>query len=236
VNDDASKAVRSLGGELAGRVEHVGPHVADDVALLGRLPAAHRSLLERLNGFSVQKGALRVFGLRDEPYLDLEQWNDDGLWKYAWSKPLEAWLMIAQNAFGSQYAYRLDDPDGDIGGPIYYLDPIELGEAPLFDDVDAFIEECVVRMADEVFDPELKAAVDRYGPVDPSELLVFSPAEALGGVRDLDNVQHLPAVTAMTFSGDIYRQIDEHPDEDPTEVRPVKDDAGRDGLELVYPP
>ena len=89
MNDDVSKAVRSLEGDLAGRVEHVGPHVADGVALLGRLPAAHRALLERLNGFSVQRGALRVFGLRDEPYLDLEQWNDDGLWKYAWSKPLD---------------------------------------------------------------------------------------------------------------------------------------------------
>lgn len=219
---------------LSAKAEHVGPSVDGEGRLLGRLPEAHRQLLTQLNGFTLQGGALRVFGIREEAELDLEQWNSHELWKYSWGKPLDGWLMIAQNAFGSQYAYQVSGSDGDIGGPVYYLDPIELDGAPFFDDVEAFIEECVGKMAGEVFDPELKEAVERHGPVGTAELLVFSPAEAIGGPRDLDNIQKLPAVTAMTFAGDMYRQIDEHPNVDPVEVKPAKDEQGRDRLELRY--
>jgi hypothetical protein len=213
--------------------EHVGPPVDETNDLFTRLPTAHQDLLKRLNGFSLHGGAFRVFGIREEPYLDIEQWNSEDLWRYAWSKPLDGWLMIGENALGSQYAYQVDG-GGDLGGAVYCLDPIELVGDRFFDDVAEFIDDCVRRMAEEVFDPELKQATERYGPLDPSELLVFAPAEAIGGPHDLDNVQKLPAVTAMTFGGDIYRQIDEHPTVDPTEVRPYTDDQGRDRLELVY--
>jgi hypothetical protein len=99
------------------------------------LPAAHRTLLARRNGFTLYHGAYRLFGIgRDDP-LDLAAHNDHETWRFAWDDRVEPFVFIGASAWGDQYAYRRS-PDGGVEESVYFLEGTLLTPeviAPSFD-------------------------------------------------------------------------------------------------------
>ena len=73
---------------------------------LDRLPELHHRLLEGLNGFTVQAGTLRVFGVGRGDALDLGWWNEPRTWRFAWDDRVDPYVCFAATAWGDQYAYR----------------------------------------------------------------------------------------------------------------------------------
>jgi len=228
----AGDLLTGVAAELADLAADVGPEW-DGGGLAVRLPEEHAALLCGLNGFTVARGGLRVLGVRDEPYLDLRQWNSPELWKFAWGTPPTDWFVIAEDGFGNQFAYRSEEGAVDVGGPVHWLDHVDMAVGGEIADFPTFLEE-VLRVARRPVDPDMQRAIVRFGGLAASRHWVYAPALALGGPQVTENLMTLPAVTAMVIGGDLDRQIEEHPTQDPVRVVPAKDEQGRDRLELVY--
>jgi hypothetical protein len=94
---------------------HPGAHRPDLVAFEReaglRLPDAHRRLLLRTNGFEAFRGYLRLFGVGPAAIIDIQRWNEPGLWKFAYRGLADGFLCFAELGEGHQFAYG---PDGDI--------------------------------------------------------------------------------------------------------------------------
>jgi hypothetical protein len=223
-------------------VERLRP-LASDVAplhdgassLLERLPSAHCELLSAMNGFMVQHGVLRVFGVGRGDALDVEGWNEPDTWRFAWDDRVDDFFCFATTAWGDQYAYRRRD----VGGPepaVYFLEATMLRPEILAATFEDFLEREVLRVAEGgPYDSLTRAALGRFGGLSSDELWAFAPSIALGGDESLDNVVHLASSVAMTIAGDIASALRAStPGSWPTGVDPWVDGAGRQRLRVRF--
>ncbi|GIF68566.1 hypothetical protein Ais01nite_66010 [Asanoa ishikariensis] len=195
---------------MAVGVAHVGPSVdAPDLARAA-LPDEYAALLTRLNGFTVNAGAVRLFGLRPERHLDLRAWNAPDGWRFAWDERVEPFLCIGQTAFGEQYALRRG-PDG-YAPEIYLLEPNFLRPEVIAASFAEFVALELVGNAEDPYDPVLVEAIARLGPIDPENNWVYTPSLALGGPEDLTNLMPMSAYLAMVIGGDIALGVEPAPD------------------------
>jgi hypothetical protein len=210
------------------------------VGLLGaakidhRLPLLHRELLAALNGFTVQRGSLRMFGMGREDALDFDWWNDAKTWRFAWDDRVDPYVFFGATAWGDQYAYRLA-PDGDFEPTVFFLEATLLRAAPLAGSFGEFAEAELLRVAAAPYDSATIAALKRYGSIAPSEMWTYAPSPALGGEESLDSVVRLPAQVAMTIAGDIASALRAStPGSWPTGVQPWQDDRGRQRMRVQF--
>jgi hypothetical protein len=92
-----------------------------------------------------------------------------------------------------------------------------------------------LRNARDPYDNLTIEVVQRRGPIDPGKHWVYAPSIALGGVESIDNVIEMPAVTAMTFAGDVASALRaSRPATSPTGVAPWTDDRGRPRLKVAF--
>ncbi|SNT38765.1 hypothetical protein SAMN05421812_105214 [Asanoa hainanensis] len=218
---------------ISAGVEHVGPPVdAADLARHG-LPADYAALLERLNGCTVNAGAVRLFGLRSERHLDLRAWNAPDGWRFAWDDRVEPFLCIGQLALGDQYALRR--------GPAGYAPEVYLLEADLLRPeviAGSFAEFVALELlsnAEAPYDPVLIEAVARLGPIDPASNWVYTPSLVLGGPADLANVMAMDAYTAMVISGDVALAAESAPEGAlVAKVLPWFDEHGRSRIRVEF--
>lgn len=203
--------------------------------LSGSLPASHLRLLQALNGLMVYHGAFRLFGIgRAEPTLDLESWNASELWRYAWDDRTDSYLMFGETAWGDQYAYRRG-ASGDLGQEVYFLEGTLLRPQVIAGSFDEFMMNEFLRNARDPYDPLTVEAVQRRGPINLGNHWVYVPSVALGGSESIENVTVMPAVTAMTFAGDLASALREsRPGTSPTRVLPWTDDHGRARLKVEF--
>jgi len=117
-----------LVGRLAPVAEDVGSPATAKIA--DRLPWLHRELLAALNGFTVQRGSLRMFGIGRQDALDFDWWNDVNTWRFAWDDRVCPYVFFGATAWGDQYAYRLS-PNGDLEPTVFFLEATMLRAAPL---------------------------------------------------------------------------------------------------------
>lgn len=203
-------------------------------SLVEVVPAAHMEILRRLNGFTVFHGAFRLFGVRPEAFLDLDQWNALETWKFAWDDRVDPYVLIGENAWGDQYAYRRAS-SGGLDGKVYFLEGTLLRAeeiAPSFED---FLRDELLRNAKKPYDQMTVDAIQRLGPIAAEEHWAYAPSIALGGSESIDNIVKLSAVTAMVFAGDIASALSASaPEASVTSVTPWTDENGRSRLRLAF--
>ena len=199
------------------------------------LPADHQAVLTTMNGMTVAKGAFRLFGVRNEPYLDIGQWNAHETWRFAWGAYAANYLLFGESAWGDQYAYRTDE-NGKIFGPeVYLLDCVALGPEVLAGSFAEFLEREFLRNAREPYSPYTLEMIRRTDGIAAASHWVYTPSLALTGVEDLDTVVEMPAAMAMTIEGDIILSLDDAPpDAAPLGVVPWFDDMGRPRMRVLY--
>jgi hypothetical protein len=229
--DEWVTQLRRLGSDFGKdlKIAEVSPTLA------GSLPASHLSLLQALNGLTVYRGGFRLFGIgRAEPTLDLESWNASELWRYAWDDRTDSYLMFGETAWGDQYAYRRG-ASGDLGQEVYFLEGTLLRPQVIAGSFDEFMMNEFLRNARDPYDPLTIESVQRQGPIDLSNHWVYVPSVALGGSESIENVTVMPAVTAMTFAGDLASALRaSRPGTSPTKVVPWTDDHGRARLKVEF--
>lgn len=227
--------------EVADLIAKLSP-VANNVAVpaLGRmgdhLPALHRELLAVLNGFTVQQGTLRMFGIGRKDALDLEWWNDEDTWRFSWDNRIDPYVFFGGTAWGDQYAYRRSSSD-DLDPAVYFLEGTLLRPSLLAASFAEFAETELLRVAAAPYDSATVGALDRYGVISPADLWTYAPSIALGGEEALDNIIRLPAQAAMTIAGDVASALGVSPQGSwPTGVQPWQDDRGRQRMHIRFDP
>jgi hypothetical protein len=225
----------SLPDRLRPLVDDVGGAQPPSCSLLDSLPSVHRELLRALNGFTVQQGAMRFFGVARNDALDLARWNDSESWRFAWDDRVEDFLFFASTAWGDQYAYRRG-LDGKLEPGVHFLECTLLRPELIADSFEKFAEQELLRVAIAgPYDSLTIGALSRFGAIAPSEVWVFAPSIALGGEESLDNVVCLAAVDAMTMAGDIASALRASvPGSWPTHVDPWVDERGRQRLDVRF--
>lgn len=225
---------QSLVDRIRPVAEHVKGGQAQPSAIIEALPPLHRQLLQALNGFTVQGGALRVFGVGRGDVLDLDWWNDEETWRFAWDDRVDPFVSFAESAWGDQYAYRRGE-DGALESTVYFLEGTLLRSEPLASSFEEFAETELLRIADKHYDPLTIDALDRYGPISPTQHWTFVPSIALGGEEDVANVVQLRGQDAMTMAGDLASALQASPPGSwPTQVEPWVDDRGRQRLRVEF--
>jgi SMI1/KNR4 family protein SUKH-1 len=227
---DAVPMLRSLAKDL-------GPTA--DLAALGSLavslPPSHLELLQQLNGMTIFHGAFRLFGVRAEPWLDLIQWNAAETWRFAWDDRVEPFLVFAETAWGDQYAYRWSKSGDELEPQVYFLEGTLLRPRAFSESFDDFLVNEFIRNAQDPYDEMVTQAVSHRGAISADKHWVYVPSVALGGPELIDNVIEMPAITAMTYAGDIASALRaSRPGTNPTAVEPWTDGEGRSRLRLSF--
>ncbi|XVU27709.1 SMI1/KNR4 family protein [Actinoplanes sp. CA-054009] len=210
------------------------PGAAESAPLLGELPRTYAAALRTANGFSINQGMNRIFGLRPDRHMDLRAWNEPEAWRFAWGDRPDGFLFFGETVFGDQYALRrLPDGNG-FEETVYLLDANLLSAEPVAETFDEFLAKEIVRNAVMPHDPLAEAAIEKFGRVAPTHNLVLTPSLMLGGVEDVDNMMPMDSFTAMIYGGDICRAVSSIADEAVvTAVRPWTDEQGRQRLEVL---
>jgi hypothetical protein len=206
--------------------------VGGAASLLGELPATYAAALRIANGFTINQGMNRIFGIRADRHLDLRAWNEPEAWRFAWGARADGYLFFGETVFGDQYALRRL-PGGGYADGVYLLDANLLGADLVADTFDEFLAKEVIRNAKMPYDPLAIAAMQAFGPVKPENHLVVTPSLLLGGVEDPANMMLMDSYTAMIYGGDIITAVDAVVGEAVvTAVEPWTDDRGRQRLRV----
>lgn len=203
--------------------------------LLGELPALYAEVLHVANGFTVNQGMNRVFGIRADRHMDLYSWNDEEAWRFAWNGRADSFLLFGETAFGDQYALRRVDGGASYEDVVYLLDANLLSVRPVFDSFAQFLEREIVENSLDSTDPFALACIEKFGRVGPNANLVLTPSLLLGGPEDVSNLMKLDSYTAMICGGDIYTAVVSAPDGAAVVgVEPWIDEAGRQRLRVRF--
>lgn len=195
------------------------------------LPPVHQALLEECGGATAYDGYFRLFGSGSGRF-GLKNWNDGDTWKFAWPKRVAQYFCFAETAWGDQYAYRLTD--GVIASEqVFFLDALRMEPEALFPTFEAFLTGEFLRNASAPYDSALVSVAARLGPLPVDKHLSQVPSQLVTGIEDPGSVQTLPAIDAMVFNGDLYRQIIEARRDAPVRaVEVVGDSNGRPRLQV----
>src|SRR5690349_6708940 len=76
------------------------PGAAESAPLLGELPPTYAAALRTANGFTINQGMNRIFGLRPDRHMDLLAWNEPEAWRFAWGDRPDSFLFFGETVFG----------------------------------------------------------------------------------------------------------------------------------------
>jgi hypothetical protein len=205
------------------------------VELLDLLPDAYAAVLREANGFTINHGTNRIFGLRADRHMDLRAWNDEDGWRFAWGGLADPFLCFGETVFGDQYALRWRPGRDGFEPEVYLLDANLLGPDVVADSFDDFLAKEIVRNSRTPHDPLAVAAVAAFGRVEPTHNLVLTPSVMLGGPEVVDNLMPLDAFAAMIYGGDIHTAVSAlTEDATVSAVEPWFDELERPRLRVVF--
>ncbi|RZT81439.1 hypothetical protein EV382_4716 [Micromonospora violae] len=165
----------------------------------------HAVLVER-NGFFAFESALlfRPLGGSGSHVLDIEEWNDPGLWKSSFAGLADEITFFADDIFGGQFGIR--------GPSIVRFNP-ETGEFENF--AQGFDEWATTLIADYNVLTGYPIAHNWqriFGPLKPGTRLVPLIPFVVGGDFVIENLRAAPEVRAMRFYGGLASAVAQVPD------------------------
>jgi hypothetical protein len=195
------------------------------------LPKAYLSFLQNSNGAEAYDGYFRIFGFGPKAKTDAIEWNRESLWKFAWPRGVNKYWCFGGTAWGDQYAFK----QGDASPRVYRLDGLSMKPRLLEENFDTFFHEYFLQNATIPDDEMTVRARKKFGPLDASVQIVYSPSPFLTGSKNIDSVMKMPAAAAMVLNGDIYTQLGRvSPSRLAKTIEPYKDNKGRMRLRVVW--
>ena len=170
----------------------------------GAIPPGVRDLLAERNGFYAFTSALHVRPHGDVPG-DVLAWNRPDGWREAYGKLAYELFFFAEDAFGNQFAC-------DGAGRVVGFNAETAGREPLAESVRDWVS---VLMGDWRYLTGYPLAHDwqqANRPLAPGERLLPQIPFVVGGEFSVGNLAAVADAQAMTFRGDIARQIADLPD------------------------
>jgi hypothetical protein len=199
------------------------------------LPSDHREALQRSNGAEAYAGYLRLFGVGTTESVDSVVWNQHEFWKFAWGDRCAGYWCFAETAWGDQYAYSLGPLRANGDATVYFLDALSMTPQVVASSFTEFLEKEFIRSAKAPYDAIMKQAREKFGPLEITTHLVYTPSVLLGGMEEIKNVQKMNARSAMICNGDIAVQLDAGPANGTVKaVQAYEDELRRMRLRLVW--
>jgi hypothetical protein len=200
------------------------------------LPAAHKELLKRSNGIAVYHGYQRLFGVGCSGCTDLLRWNHEETWKFAWPMDLSRYLCFAEDGFGYQFAYDIEQLRRDGTSPVYWLAALTMEVEPWWDSFERFLERNVLRWLHDPYGSAEVAAYHKHGDLPWGEQIAYCPSLLLGGRDgDVEHTMKMRADVNMIINGDLFRQAGNELVERPVRaVEPYVDEKGRQRLRVIW--
>jgi hypothetical protein len=196
-----------------------------------RLPAVHRRLLLRTNGFEAFGGTVRVFGIGNGAGIDIRVWNAWSTWRFAWAGKADPYLCIGESAWGGQYAYRRDELQPRSDPRVYSLLQVDCSVVYEFRDFESYLDSGGFHGAFLV-DGDTRRARERLGDLRPDEHYVqvefFEPL-------DPERVVKANAVETMILYGDMERETSgQPPGREYERLEYFQDDQGRTRVRVIW--
>jgi len=171
---------------------------------LGDLGRQLAGLLTRKNGFYAFRSALHVFpACQKEGVMDLEKWNDPGLWIDYYDNMALGTVFFAEGIYGDQFGIR--------GQEVVRFE----AETGVAESMASSLEEWAsLVLKDSNYQTGYPLAhkwQQIHGPLPRGQRLVATRPFVLGGDFDVANLFALDAVKAMRYHGDIALRIRDVP-------------------------
>ncbi|MGO9567259.1 MAG: SMI1/KNR4 family protein [Desulfomonilaceae bacterium] len=192
-----------IGGDsICQEPAHFRTNILDSLGDLGRQLAG---FLSRKNGFYAFESALHVFpACQKEGVMDLEKWNDPGLWIAEYHDMALGTFFFAEEIYGDQFGIR--------GREVVRFE----AETGVTESIASSLEEWAsLILKDCNYQTGYPLAHNWqqiHGPLPKGERLVATTPFVLGGDFDVANLFALDAVKAMRYHGDIALRIRGVPD------------------------
>lgn len=181
--------------------------------LCGRhLPPLHQEVLSSANGVLIFGGYYKLFGIEDNVPLDIQTWNTDEYWKFAWERRATDFLCFGTSAWGDQYAYHLSSLEQGQKAAVFQLDAFSMEAEKIANSFDEFWEKEFLRNARTPYDSMVINSRQKLGKIKWNELLAFDPPLLLGGTEDTSQSVKMNARSVMIANGDLVSQLDSLPD------------------------
>ncbi len=194
----------------------------------------HKEFLEKTNGIEIFHNYFRLFGINRANLTDILSWNDNEYWKFSWNGRCSAYICFGETAWGDQYAYDIEQlREGNEN--VYFLDCLSMTPTLLAPSFSEFMNLEFIPSATEPYDEMITEAHRKFGEIDVSDHLIYTPSLLIGGKEDIENVQKMPARSAMICNGDIAIELDAGPDDSSVvAITQYKDADNRIRLRLVW--
>jgi hypothetical protein len=160
-------------------------------------------------GYS-QDNYFHFFGAGRNDSHNIKTWNSHELWKHAYGKLVSEYFFFAEDIFGNQFGYRIDDPSGNV-----FMFWVDDGRVESFaDDFWEFVEFTIFDF--EIFGKMRKLADDfqHSTPLERKSLhhLSYKVPILLGGnAGDIGNLEIIESVANLTFLGQLVSQCQAFP-------------------------
>lgn len=163
-------------------------------------------LLGRKNGFYAFESALHLLPSNCENApMDIERWNNGGLWREEYDGVADGFLFFAEDAFGEQFALR--------DGMVYRFD----GENGAAEEMANSLEDWASLILDgyeyETGYPLAHEWQMLNGTLMPGERLLPKVPFVIGGAYKIENLYAGDPVERMRLRAFIWKQIKDLPDE-----------------------
>ena len=167
---------------------------------LGELGRELAGFLKRRNGFYAFESALHVFpACQKKGIMDLETWNDPGLWRGHFGDMASGIVFFAEGIFGDQFGIK--------GREIVRFEA-ETGLAePVADSLEGWAGLILKDYRYQTGYPLAHKWQEVHGALPVGQRLVAITPFVLGGDFDVSNLFVLDAVKAMRYHGDFALQI-----------------------------
>lgn len=172
------------------------------------LPVDHLGVLSWSNGLELYGGYFRLFGLGAGDGVDSVLWNELETWRFAWDERCAEYWCFGETAWGDQYAYSRESLRTAESPEVYFLDSISMTPEAVAKSFNDFLLDEFIRSGREPYDEMIRLSREKFGALDNSLHLVYTPSLLLGGVESIANVHTMNARAAMICNGDLAVQLD----------------------------
>ena len=175
-------------------------------SLFWSLPTDHQQVVRETNGFSAELGRKRFLGCGHyDLNLDLDAWNANETWRYAWKSQVLPYLFFAYDQWGSQVAYERSQDGALVDGRVHEVDGYSMRVIRSHNSFAEYwdtLRNTAMHPRRHVHAPE-RYLYSRQGPMNPAFL--YSMAMPITSeVTGTGEVSVVPAAAAMIRAGQLY--------------------------------
>jgi len=154
------------------------------------------------SGIEMWHGYYKVFGTAGAYPYNLQDWNRDDVWRFAWPTLSKDYFVFGATAVGDFFAFDLKKRSSEV----YFLDAYEMESGVVAATYTQFIDEMKLILKNGPVDDNFVDAYKSVGALNMTEGLAVIPPPLLVNEFSPKEWQKMDLLTVVLINGDIYQQ------------------------------